>query len=84
MDREFLVYLAIVRVATLIIGVDLWRNTYENMADALRYGLFQVVSIQTTTGFGTADYEQWSYSSQFILFVLMFLSAAAPVQPVAV
>ncbi len=76
-DREFLVYLGIVIVATLVIGFDLWLNTYGNVADALRYALFQVVSIQTTTGYGTADYEQWSFSSQYVLWILMFVGGCA-------
>jgi trk system potassium uptake protein TrkH len=76
-DREFLVYLGIVGVATLIIGIDLWLNSYDNVADALRYALFQVVSIQTTTGYGTADYEQWSFSSQYVLLLLMFVGGCA-------
>ncbi len=76
-DREFLVYLGIIVVATLIIGAEVWWQTYDSFAEALRYSLFQVVSIQTTTGYGTADYEQWSYSSQFILFILMFIGGSA-------
>ena len=76
-DREFLVYVGLIVVATLIIGIDIWRNVYGNAADALRYALFQVVSIQTTTGYGTADYEQWSYSSQFLLWLLMFVGGCA-------
>jgi trk system potassium uptake protein TrkH len=39
--------------------------------------LFQVSAILTTTGYGTADYEQWSFSSQFILFMLMFFGGCA-------
>lgn len=76
-DREFMVYVGIIGVATLLIGMDVWWNTYENLADAFRHSLFQVVSIQTTTGYGTADYEQWSQSSHFILFVLMFIGGSA-------
>jgi trk system potassium uptake protein TrkH len=36
-----------------------------------------VSSILTTTGYGTADYEQWSFTSQFILFMLMFFGGCA-------
>lgn len=76
-DREFLVYLGIIGVATVIIGTDVWLNTYDTFADALRYSLFQVVSIQTTTGYGTADYELWSANAQFVLFCLMFIGGCA-------
>jgi len=76
-DIEFRIYLAIIAGATLIIGADVWWNTYGNAAQALQYALFQTVSIQTTTGYGTADYEQWSFASQFILLVLMFVGGCA-------
>ncbi|MEZ4864646.1 MAG: potassium transporter TrkG [Caldilineaceae bacterium] len=76
-DKEFLFYLAIIGLSTLIIGVEVWRSTYHTVADTLQYTLFQVVSIQTTTGYGTADYEQWAFSSQFVLFVLMFVGGCA-------
>jgi trk system potassium uptake protein TrkH len=36
-----------------------------------------VVSILTTTGYGTADFEQWSFTSQFILFLFMFVGGCA-------
>jgi trk system potassium uptake protein TrkH len=39
---------------------------------ALRYAFFQVVSIMTTTGFATADYEMWPVLSQMLLLSLMF------------
>lgn len=76
-DSEFLIYLAIIGGATLIIGSDVWWNSYDNLPQSLQYALFQTVSIQTTTGYATADYEQWSFSSQFVLFVLMFVGGCA-------
>ena len=47
------------------------------MGEALRYGAFQVVSIITTTGYATADYEQWPGMSQLILLLCMFVGASA-------
>lgn len=38
---------------------------------------FQVVSILTTTGFGTADYERWPYITQYVLVLLMFIGGCA-------
>ena len=39
--------------------------------------LFRVVSIVTTTGYATADYELWPAMSQIILFLCMFAGASA-------
>lgn len=44
---------------------------------ALRHALFQVVSIGTTTGYVTYDYELWPVAAQLILFFLMFMGGMA-------
>ncbi len=76
-NRELQFYFAIIAFATLGIGIDTYINNYSSILETLRYTLFQVVSIITTTGFGTADYEQWSISSQLILFLIMFVGGMA-------
>ncbi len=46
-------------------------------AAAVRYGLFQVVSIMTTTGFCTADFDRWNSFGRGVLLLLMFVGACA-------
>ena len=41
--------------------------------DSFRLAAFQVVSIMTTTGFASADFELWVPFTQFILLALMFV-----------
>jgi trk system potassium uptake protein TrkH len=60
-----------------VVSFDIWGSVYASLVEALRYGAFQVVSIVTTTGFATADYEQWPAMSQIILLTCMFLGASA-------
>ena len=50
---------------------------FDSFGTALRYAAFQVVSITTTTGYGTFDFEQWPALSQFILLILMFFGGCA-------
>ena len=50
---------------------------FDSFGTALRYAAFQVVSIITTTGYGTFDFEQWPALSQFILLILMFFGGCA-------
>jgi trk system potassium uptake protein TrkH len=49
----------------------------ESLGGALRYGAFQVVSIVTTTGFCTADFDLWPRAIGFLLLVLMFWGGCA-------
>jgi trk system potassium uptake protein TrkH len=76
-NGEFLFYLSIIGFATLLIGLDIFFNQNGNLFESIRFSIFQVASIITTTGFVTADYEQWSAASQLILFALMFIGGSA-------
>ncbi len=76
-DREALFFAGIIAVAALLIGADVWRITGQHVARTLQHTLFQVVSILTTTGYVTADYEKWSRLSQVVLYFLMFFGGCA-------
>lgn len=71
-DAEFRFYIFTILVIGTVIGVLIWLQTPESVTGAVRLSFFQVVSILTTTGYTTVDYEQWSLLVQFILFALMF------------
>ena len=61
-----------------IVSFILWKeNTYISLMDSIRYGTFQVVSLLTTTGFTTADYELWPQSTQMFLYAVCFIGACA-------
>lgn len=47
------------------------------MLDAFHHAAFQVASIITTTGYSTADFNQWPEFSKFVLVLLMFVGACA-------
>jgi trk system potassium uptake protein TrkH len=64
--------------AMFLIAGDLYlKDTYDTIGDSLRYSSFQTVSIITTTGFCTADFDAWSDSCRFILVVLMLIGGCA-------
>ncbi len=76
-DPEFRFYLFTILGITMVLTVLLRTETYATWSASLRYSFFQVVSILTTTGYTTADYEQWSRMAQFALFALMFFGGCA-------
>lgn len=75
-DEEFRAYTGVVLVAIVAMVVFLMRDGM-GIADALRHGSFQVVSIITTTGFASVDFELWSAQAQMVLLVLMFIGGCA-------
>jgi trk system potassium uptake protein TrkH len=77
-DEEFRFYASIALFATALIGLSLWfTHFYTSWNDTLRLTLFQVVSILTTTGFGTADYLQWPPVAHAMLLFLMAMGGCA-------
>ena len=76
-DSECRFFLGIVLLLTIIVSFNVYGTVYSKIGQALRYGAFQVVSIVTTTGYATADYEKWPAMSQLILLLCMFLGASA-------
>ena len=75
-SEELRAYLLIVVTAVLAIAADIV-HIYGSVFRSLRYALFQVASISTTTGYATADCNTWPVFSQAILVILMFIGACA-------
>ncbi len=77
-DEEFRYYLGFVLVISIIVGgVLYYTDSSMGIERAWRDGVFQVVSIITTTGYATADYLLWVPFLSIIIFLLMFLGGSA-------
>ena len=76
-DAEFRTYLWIIAGATALITLSLFAHgngaSFQLLADAL----FQVVSILTTTGFATVDFDAWPDPARTLLVTLMVLGGCA-------
>jgi len=65
-------YLYSIGIAGAAIALALWiGGYYEGFMESLRYGLFQLVSVMTTTGFATANSNIWP---PFVILILIFFS----------
>jgi trk system potassium uptake protein TrkH len=76
-NTEFRWYVGFMLFFCGIVSWILWRENTYGLMDAIRYGTFQVTSLLTTTGFTTADYEQWPQASQMFLYAVCFIGACA-------
>ena len=79
-DLEFRTYvwvIGVVAVAIIIFGVSHGDADFSTAEESFRNGLFQVVSIITTTGYGTANFDQWNDFSRAMLLLLMFIGGCA-------
>ena len=77
-DEEFRFYSGIVGFFTVTVAMNLtFQSVYPNFLLALRHSVFSVVSIITTTGFATEDFEQWPTYGHYVLLFLMFVGGCA-------
>lgn len=78
-NDELKAYLIIVALSTAIIGANIFINLYSaNTAEySFRHAFFQVVSIMTTSGFSSIDFNVWPSLSHVLLVLLMFCGACA-------
>ena len=75
-SEELWTYLGIIGGSILAITINI-RSMYGTLEETFRHAAFQVGSIITTTGFATADFDQWPQFSRTILVLLMFIGACA-------
>lgn len=77
-DEEFRYYGVYVLVASLAIAGALI-GSGTSIGTSLRHSVFHVISIGTSTGYGTTDYasDSWPMVTHFIIFILMIVGASA-------
>jgi trk system potassium uptake protein len=78
-DRELWAYLAIIGVATLLVTAQIWGMDarHGQLTTSFRYASFQVVSVVTSTGFGSDDFDLYPSMSKLLLIMLMFIGGMA-------
>ncbi len=75
-SEELRCYFAIILTATAVIAYGI-RDLYGSIGDTIRNALFYVMSILSTAGFCTVDYDKWPQFTQAILVILMFIGGCA-------
>ncbi len=73
---EVWAYLGIIAASILVITIQVLPR-FETVYQAFHHTAFQVSSIITTTGYSTADFNEWNALSKTILVLIMFVGACA-------
>ena len=76
-NPEFRLYIALLTGASVLIALNLTRSMGLSIGDAFRYSGFQAVSIMTTTGFSTTNFNVWPAFAKATLLMLMIIGASA-------
>lgn len=75
-SEELWAYIGIAAVSITAIAVNI-RPLYDTFSETVRHSAFQVMTVMSTTGFATADFNLWPLFSKTVLFILMFFGACA-------
>lgn len=76
-DEEFRAYLLLLAAASIMVSIELGRDQLVAGEQAIRQGVFNTVSLMTTTGYANADFNRWSSLTAMVLVGVMFVSASA-------
>jgi trk system potassium uptake protein TrkH len=76
-DEEFRLYLALAALAAAVLTAEIWGYGIAEGEEAVRNGVFQTVSIMTTTGMVNADFATWPALAALSIFALMFVGGSA-------
>lgn len=71
-NEELRLYFLIVVVVSFVIMLCLYKEGVS-LEESMRESMFQVVSIMTTTGLTTSNYETWPVLAQALLLIVMFI-----------
>ncbi len=75
-SEEVWTYFAIMFSAIVVIAINV-KDMFSSFGEALHHSAFQVSSVMTTTGYTTADFNQWPELSKMILLAVMCVGACA-------
>lgn len=75
-DEELRGYIIINLTAVILITLNI-SSMYDSLSMAVRDSFFSVNSVMSTTGFCTADFNQWPTFSKIILIILMCVGCSA-------
>ena len=77
LDPEFRFYASLMLIIAIITISVLYLTGTFTLSESISKGLFEVVSIATTTGFSTDDFAHWPFVLPFLLFLVAFVGGCA-------
>jgi trk system potassium uptake protein TrkH len=76
-DPEFRAYASIMSMGVLLIILNLVYSGGMSLGKAFNQGAFNGISIMTTTGYASADFNTWPDAARLILILFMFIGGSA-------
>ena len=77
LNEELRFFLITVVCATALMTIHILPALNGNFSEALRHGFFQVITITSSAGFMTMDYNLWAPVCKAVIVLLMLIGACA-------
>ena len=76
-DEEFRLYVGLIVLAATVLTIELWVEGVFQGEAAIRAAVFQTLTIITSTGYTTANFDLWPLLAVILLVGLMFVGGSA-------
>ena len=76
-NEEFKTYFWVVFTIAVLLACSLFANMHYSFSDSFVHAFFNVSSLVSSTGFCSADYAKWDYTSKILLFTIMLFGSCA-------
>lgn len=76
-NEEFRTYFLAVLFIALALSLSLFVNMHYDFSDSLTHAFFNVSSLVSSSGFCSADYVNWDYTSKILLFTIVLVGSCA-------
>lgn len=76
-SEEFRVYMGVFLGISALVAGSLYLNDKYDIFDAITHGMYQVISLMTSTGSTSANYNNWDFTTKTLLFITMFTGGCA-------
>ena len=76
-NEEFKTYFGVVLVVALLLACSLFANMHYTFFDSITHAFFNVSSLVSSSGFCSADFAKWDYTSKILLFTVMLFGSCA-------
>lgn len=72
-NSEVMFFFKVLGMAAIFVVFSLWYSGTYSLLDALRFGLFELATVATTTGFSTTNFSLWPDFVPMLIFLLAFM-----------
>ena len=76
-DEEFRLYIVLLALGSAVLAIELWSEGILRNEEAIRHSVFNAVSLTTTTGYASIDFNAWPLLAAIVLLALMFVGGSA-------